>query len=445
MNQHYFDVPFGFAGDVTSIPDPLQVGGTISMTEGWNFNYQRDLATDPAALPIDRSTMNWLLLQITTALQALQTETVPEFILASQNGGVAISYGLGAEVLWSASGNAPFQKFVSIIAANANTPSASDVLGTTTGWQVVCDPIATSAQASAGTNNASIMTPLLVAQQTALRALLAGSSTQVFNVGLATSATHAVEFGQLTGVIGSTRNLVCTNLSGAAGTSLVYTADALIVGSALGGLQYALASFNQTMNGATTGIGGLDTGALAASSYYAIYAAWNPTTQAAGIFAQLETGTPTTVYSGSHLPAGYTATALIGEWITNPSAQFVQAFQHDRHVTTTSLASNTFTAALTNASITLNVPYGAKKAQIGSTQTTTSGATSYEAVLASSSPVVGGTATLNASISTAAASLELYAVPGYVDILTPRTCFGTWIVVGGASPQLVLAIAGYDI
>jgi hypothetical protein len=199
MKQHYFDVPFAFAGDVTAIPDPLQVGGTVSMTEGWNYNYQRNLSTDPSALPIDRSTTNWLLLQISTALQALQQVGAPEFILAAQNGGAAYSYGQGAVVLWSASGNAPFVKYVSLTAGNVNTPSASDPLGTTTGWQVVCDPIATSTQAGAGTNNASIMTPLLVAQQTALRALLAGSSSQVFNVGPAVSATQAPQLQQMTG------------------------------------------------------------------------------------------------------------------------------------------------------------------------------------------------------------------------------------------------------
>lgn len=196
MNQHYFDVPFGFAGDVTPIPDPLQAGGTVSMTEGWNYNYQRDLTTDPLALPIDRSTMNWLFLQITTAIQALQGETVPEFILASQNGGAAYSYGPQAVVLWSSSGTAPFTKFVNVKGStNTNTPSLSDPTGATTGWQIACDPIATSAQAAAGTNNAAIMTPLLVAQQTALRALLAGNATQVFNVGTPVAASHAIPLG----------------------------------------------------------------------------------------------------------------------------------------------------------------------------------------------------------------------------------------------------------
>lgn len=212
MNQHYFDVPFAFAGDVTAIPDPLQVGGTVSMTEGWNNNYQRNLATDPAALPIDRSTTNWLLLQISTAIQALQQASVPEFILASQNGGVPYSYGKGTSVLWSATGTAPFVKHVSLTAGNTNTPSASDPQGLTTGWQIVVDPISTAAQASAGTDDASIMTPLKVAQQTALRALLAGSSSQVFNVAPATASQHAAQLGQLQSRAGSAGGLSFRNI-----------------------------------------------------------------------------------------------------------------------------------------------------------------------------------------------------------------------------------------
>lgn len=220
MNQHYFDVPFAFSGDVTAIPDPLQTGGTVSFTEGWNYNYQRNLATDPAALPIDRSTMNWLLLQITTAIQALQQTGCPEFITSTQNGGTAFSYGKGSRVLWSASGSAPFTKFVNLNAGNTNTPSLSDPTGATTGWQIDVDPISTSAQAAAGTDNASIMTPLLVAQQTALRALLAGSATQVFNVGPATSATHAPEASQVqqnafnyAGLAGGTANALTATLT----------------------------------------------------------------------------------------------------------------------------------------------------------------------------------------------------------------------------------------
>lgn len=221
-NQKYFDVPWAFAGNQTSIPDALQSSGSVSFTEGWNFNYQRNLSTDPLALPIDRSTMNYLLNTITTAIQALQAETIPEFILASQNGGVPYPYLAQAEVFWSASGAAPFTKFTNLNAGNTNTPSLADPLGATTGWQVNCDPIATSAQATAGTNNASIMTPLLVAQQTNLRALLAGNSAQVFNVGPATAPTHAMQLQQATGrllrrtIYGSISGVLSSSVNGSA-------------------------------------------------------------------------------------------------------------------------------------------------------------------------------------------------------------------------------------
>jgi len=243
--------------------------------------------------------------------------------------------------------------------------------------------------------------------------------------------------------IGSMRNLRCTNLAAAAGTSLTYTADSIVVGTTAGGQLSTISNLNATLNGATSGvINGLDTGALAANTSYAIYAALNPTTGAKGLIATLEPagGAPTT-YSGAHPIAGYTETALASVWMTNGSSQFVQGFQRDRHVTTASLASNTFTSALSNTSVTLNVPYSAWRVEMGLAQTTTSGATNYSCSFGSASPVNGGLVTANASMI--ATALEQFVQNVYIDILTPRTCFGTWVVTGGAGAQLVIAIAGY--
>ena len=364
MNQHYFDVPFGFSGDVTAIPDPLQTGGTVSFTEGWNYNYQRDLATDPAALPIDRSTMNWLLLQITTALQALQGETIPEFILASQNGGVAFSYGPQAEVLYSTSGNAPFAKYVNITGAtNTSTPSSSDPLGTTTGWQLACDPIATAAQASAGTSNAAIMTPLLVAQQTALRALLAGNSSQVFNVGPAVSATQAPQFAQMTGLIGDSTDARINN-SSAASASITYTATQLHVGTALNGLMYRLSSLNSTFTTtAANGIGGMDTGAAPASGWIALYEMYNPTTGVAGLMGQTVSSAPTRYYSGTHAPSGYAASALVGVVPTTSGGLVAQCAVRGNSVDIPAVLvinATTLNSSFTAQSIANAVPQGAK-------------------------------------------------------------------------------------
>lgn len=261
-------------------------------------------------------------------------------------------------------------------------------------------------------------------------------------VAPATQSDHAVQFGQLTGLAGSLRNLESTSLVAGAGTSIAFTAEQIVVASALNGLEYLLANFNQTLNGTITGIGGIDTGTIAANTSYAIYAAYNPTTQTQDIFAQLEpTGGAPTIYGGEHLPAGYTATALISVWLTNASAQFIQGWQRDRHVGVASLESNTFTTAITNTSITLNVPFSAWRAELAVSQTTATTATQYQASLGSSSPVAGGVTQCNATLL--GTGLLKYVQNGFVDILTPRTCFGNWVVVGGSSPTLEISISGY--
>lgn len=139
---------------------------------------------------------------------------------------------------------------------------------------------------------------------------------------------HGAQFGQLTGVVGSARNLKAS--LAAAATSVTYTADEIEVQSALGGLQYKVSSFSQTLNVATTGIGGMDTGTAPLTGYVAIYAAYNPSTKAAGIFATNAATLQGNVYGGANAPAGYTATALIGIWPTNGSGQLIVGNQFDR-------------------------------------------------------------------------------------------------------------------
>jgi hypothetical protein len=440
MKQHYFDVPFAFAGDVTAIPDPLQVGGSVSMTEGWNFNYQRDLSTDPTALPIDRSTTNWLLLQISTALQALQQAGVPEFILASQNGGTPFSYGLGSVVLWSASGNAPFGKYVSLIAANTNTPSVSDPQGLTTGWQIEVDPIATAAQAAAGTNDASIMTPLKVAQQTALRALLAGNSSQVFNVAPATVATHAPQYSQLTGVVGISRGVTATQTAAAA--TLAVTAVEIEVASVIiGGLKATVTNLNVTFNGATTGANGMDTGTIPASGFLAIYAIYNPTTQTAAVLGVNATpGILNETYTGANMPAGFTMSALMFVVPTTAANLIGICMVRGRRtlVVQTPMFSVTATQASPVIANNVGVPLNAKRCsgfiQIGNSGT---GSTSM-ALFANSSGVGGKTLASSLNASSVAAVFE------DLEISTPQRVFYTATNSGG-SPTFSASMSSWEI
>lgn len=162
--------------------------------------------------------------------------------------------------------------------------------------------------------------------------------------------------------VGTMRNAVM-NLT-AASASATFTADEIVVETALGGVPLRLASFNKTINLATTGAGGMDTGTAPVSGYVALYAIYNPTTQTAALLAANATSAVAPeIYGGANMPAGYTASALVSVWPTNASSQFVAGYQRDRAVTrANSQVLNTSTAAptVTSLSIASAIPKNAK-------------------------------------------------------------------------------------
>jgi len=134
MRQKYILYPFATAGDQSVIPDPTQVSGSVSFQQGYGFDYERDLASDPLALPVDRAAMNWLFLAITQAIQAQQQFFAPEWITTANNGGAPFAYDYGAIVRYSASGLPPFVTYQSIVAgAGTNT----SVPGADANWRVL--------------------------------------------------------------------------------------------------------------------------------------------------------------------------------------------------------------------------------------------------------------------------------------------------------------------
>lgn len=127
MRQKYFDTAFASSGDLTTVPDAAQVSGSISFAQGWGVNYQRQIGVDPLAMPIDRTTMNYLFNVITTAIQQYQSFGVPEWITSANNGGTPFAYDYGAIVRYSSSGIPPFTTYVSVLAGaatNTSTPGA---------------------------------------------------------------------------------------------------------------------------------------------------------------------------------------------------------------------------------------------------------------------------------------------------------------------------------
>jgi len=89
----------------------------------------------------------------------------------------------------------------------------------------------------------------------------------------------------------------------AAAFQATFTADEIVVGSALGGAAHKIGSFNPLMNLGATGAGGMDTGTPPASGYVALYAIYNPTSGAAALLAtNATTSVAPTIYGGAHMP-----------------------------------------------------------------------------------------------------------------------------------------------
>lgn len=177
-----------------------------------------------------------------------------------------------------------------------------------------------------------------------------------------TQPQDAVQFGQISGVVGSARNL--RMYVDTASASATLTADEIIVESALGGLRYCLSSFSKTINLATTGAGGMDTGSAPNNGFVALYAIYNPTTLASALLAVNATaGIVPEVYGGANMPAGYTASALVAVVPTNGSGQIQQCGVLGRTVTRTqgvALSSTSAQGALTSLSLASFVPFNAR-------------------------------------------------------------------------------------
>jgi hypothetical protein len=159
-----------------------------------------------------------------------------------------------------------------------------------------------------------------------------GDSTQAFSVAAATQPQHAAQLSQIAAPIGAMSNGVVALLS--ASNSLTFTADQVIVGSALNGLVYSVPSVNLTINTSTVGANGMNSGTPTASWFVAVYLLYNPLTGAKALLGINEAAAtqPPMVCAAAGIPAGYTASALIGSYWTNGSGQFSPCTQRDRRI-----------------------------------------------------------------------------------------------------------------
>ena len=67
-----FKTPFAAQGDRTAVPVETQADGSVSYTQGYGYDYERDQTTDPAAKDIEREKMNALFHDVTEAMGEVQ-------------------------------------------------------------------------------------------------------------------------------------------------------------------------------------------------------------------------------------------------------------------------------------------------------------------------------------------------------------------------------------
>lgn len=174
--------------------------------------------------------------------------------------------------------------------------------------------LATNAETQSGTDSSRAITPSSLSSRTATdsRTGIVELATQS-EVSSLSDNQRAVTPGSLSQLVaqtspvaGSFSNLKVSSSGSIAGVAV--SADVLVVADS-SGIPFVLKSLSFSINSATVGAGGLDSGVLSASTWYSVWVIWNGAT-ASGLIS-LSTTSPT-------MPSGYTHKARIG-WIRTDS------------------------------------------------------------------------------------------------------------------------------
>ncbi|WP_236658652.1 hypothetical protein [Burkholderia thailandensis] len=300
----------------------------------------------------------------------------------------------------------------------------------------------------------SATTPSGTASVSLVIALLSGLSASAFGVTFRRCKVEAAaapslysqeaSIATLAGgmpAVGSARNLSMS--VGTAGASATLTADEIIVESALGGVAYKLANFNKTINLATTGAGGMDTGSAPVSGYVALYAIYNPTTGASALLARNATSAvQPNVYGGANMPSGYTASALVSVWPTNGSGQFIVGAQVDRAISipsVTVLTTSTTQASPTALSISGAVPPNARKVS-GTMSVSSTSSTPNSSIIVYAASTGVGIQGLNNSVSASGGISTNYKD---LPITVSQTLYYTATSSAG-TPTFTMGVASYE-
>ncbi|KVZ27320.1 phage tail protein [Burkholderia cepacia] len=227
-----------------------------------------------------------------------------------------------------------------------------------------------------------------------------------------------------------------------ASATATLTADEIIVCSALGGVAYKLANFSKTINLATTGAGGMDTGSAPASGFVALYAIYNPTTGASALLARNATSAvQPNVYGGGNMPAGYAASALVSVWPTTSGGLLNVGSQFERVISTpgfTVLSTTTPAGSYASFSISGGVPPNAKTARGYQSITGNTASAGLSSSIAGSASGIGAAGQAG-TIPTNSASVTT-PFP-HIPLVTPQTMY---YLAAASSGTLTFVVGVYE-
>lgn len=211
----FFRFPWATSGDKTPIPDAVQPSGTVSYTEGFGFDYERDPATDPLAKRVPRDETNQLYSDITENLRSWQLAGLPEWVTAAQNGGTPVNYPINAMVRHNLGGT--FLAYQSLIDNNTVEPGSDP-----TKWAVVT-PFSFSAleasatEALAGSVGGKVITPRRMAtavQRGEWTYATASGTANALIVNLSPTATARPKILLIKATLANTASAVTINVNG---------------------------------------------------------------------------------------------------------------------------------------------------------------------------------------------------------------------------------------
>jgi hypothetical protein len=310
--------------------------------------------------------------------------------------------------------------------SGANVLDQSDyaaLAALSTGYQA---GIAQSAAVNKTWRQSSIMASVLaqfIVQQTGQAAIDDGTTaTLLANLTAAVKASSSSAIGT---IVNGTVNLT------SASNSLTFKADQVIVGSALNGFVYSVPSVNLTINTATVGANGMNTGSPAVSGFVNVYLLLNPNTGASALLGVNDTGVvPPMVCAATGIPSGYTASALVGAYWTNGSGQFQPVMQYNRRIFASSGTglSGAGTATL-QGFVWAGVPSAAKTVS-GAINITNTGSSSDTVALFPLSTGGPGSKGANRNSTTGGIQSPFSDLP--INPATPRTNWYTISATGGS-------------